>query len=268
MGETLAQARLRGSGTFWPHMSGTLRAAIDTFIKSTPKHQKCPFFFEKLCENLFHTRLNVRNTGEKTFTQNCCIYGTSKRLISDGSKSLQAGKNAIFPNVVHQLCTFHKLRNLYKVILRNVRDKSQVRRCLRLAQHIFSNRYVSSRKHAAQTLKQLGGEQVATYIDAHILGKWWRKLTRSLTNNASERFNRKVKKCVSVRYGLPTEESARVLIRALWLKELLLNGQKHIAATHPLNTIDLSRICQNHLPRDHILHFLRTCLSLDPDVAA
>ena len=196
------------------------------------------------------------------------IYGTPKRLISDGSKSLQAGKNAIFPNVVHQLCTFHKLRNLYKVILRNVRDKSQVRRCLRLAQHIFSNRYVSSRKHAAQTLKQLGGEQVATYIDAHILGKWWRKLTRSLTNNASERFNRKVKKCVSVRYGLPTEESARVLIRALWLKELLLNGQKHIAATHPLNTIDLSRICQNHLPRDHILHFLRTCLSLDPDIAA
>ena len=120
------------------------------------------------------------------------IYGTPKRLISDGSKSLRAGKNAIFPNVFHQLCTFHKLRNLYKVILRNVSDKPQVRRCLRLAQHIFSTQAVSSRKHAARTLKQLGGEQVATYIEAHILGEWWRRLTRSLTNNASERFTREV----------------------------------------------------------------------------
>ena len=196
------------------------------------------------------------------------LYGTPKQMISDGSKSLRAGKQAIFPKVFHQLCKFHKLRNLYKVILRNVSDKTRVRRCLRLAQHIFSNQDVSSRKHAARTLKQLGGEQVATYIEAHILGEGWRRLTRSLTNNASERFNRKVKKCVSARYGLPTQESARVLIRALWLKELRLNGQKHINKTHPLNHIDLSRIWQQHLPRAHILHFFTTCLALDPNIAA
>ena len=125
---------------------------------------------------------------------------------------------------------------------------------MRLAKHIFSNKSVSSRKHAAKTLQKLAGKQVSSYIDGHNL-KYWRKLTMSLTNNASERFNRKIEKCFSGRYGIPSPESAEVLLRGLWLKELLLNGQKHLDATSELTSIDLSRICQEHLDTSKILHF-------------
>ena len=77
----------------------------------------------------------------------------------------------------------------------------------------------------------------------------------SLTSNASERFNRKIEKCFSGRYGIPTVESAQVLLRGLWLKELLLNGHQHRSQTSELASINVSRICQEHLDSGKILHF-------------
>ena len=76
----------------------------------------------------------------------------------------------------------------------------------------------------------------------------------SLTNNVSERFNRKIEKCFSGRYGIPSVESAHVLLRGLWLKELLLNGHKHMNVRSEFTTINLSRICQEHLDTSKILH--------------
>ena len=77
----------------------------------------------------------------------------------------------------------------------------------------------------------------------------------SLTSNASERFNRKLEKGVSGRDGIPSVDRARVLVRGLWLKEVLLNGQHHVAATSELKSIHVSRMCQEHLDTGKILHF-------------
>ncbi len=182
------------------------------------------------------------------------LYGLPTLIVSDGSVSLAAARKQVFKYVRFQLCKFHKLKNLMKRIRLHVHDATTRRRCMRLAKHIFSNGSVSSRKHAAKTLQKLVGKPVSSYINTHIL-VCWRQLTMSLTNNAAERFNRKINKCFFGRYGIPSTESAEVLLRGLWLKELLLNGQKHIDATSELRSIDLSRICQEHLDTSKILHF-------------
>jgi transposase-like protein len=188
------------------------------------------------------------------FKQFKALYGVPTLITSDGSQSLAIARELVFKGVRYQLCKFHKLRNLIKRLRQHIRDPKLFRRSVRLAKHMFSNTSVSSRKHAAKTLQKLTGNQVSSYIDGHIL-KCWRKLTMSLTNNASERFNRKIEKCFSGRYGIPSPESAKVLLRGLWLKELLLNGHKHLDATSKLTSIDLSRICQEHLDTRKILHF-------------
>ena len=182
------------------------------------------------------------------------LYGVPKLITSDGSQSLAIARALVFKGVRYQLCKFHKLKNLMKRLRRHIRHPKLFIRCVRLAKHMFTNDSVSSRKHAAKTLQKLAGPQVSAYIDEHIL-RCWRKLTRSLTNNASERFNRKIKTCFSGRYGIPSPESAHVLLRGLWLKELMVNGQKHLDATSELTSVDLSRICQEHLDTSKILHF-------------
>ena len=182
------------------------------------------------------------------------LYGMPKLMTSDGSQSLAIARELVFQGVRYQFCKFHKLKNLMKRLRQHIHNPKLFRRCVRLAKHMFSNTSVSSRKHAAKTLQKLAGKPVSSYIDGHIL-TYWRKLTMSLTNNASERFNRKIEKCFSGRYGIPSPESADVLLRGLWLKELLLNGHKHLEATSELRSIDVSRICQEHLDTSKILHF-------------
>lgn len=182
------------------------------------------------------------------------LYGLPKLILCDGSKALAAGRKAVFAGVRYQLCKFHKLKNLMKRLHHHIHDPKRLKRCQRLARHIFSNKWVSSRKAAAYTLRKLAGDPIADYIDEHLLS-CWRSLTMSFTSNVSERFNRKIERSVSARYGIPSEESARVILRSLWLKEVLLNGQQHLEATSELRTIDLSRICQEHVDRSQILHF-------------
>ena len=182
------------------------------------------------------------------------IYGVPKRIQCDGSQALAAARETVFPGVRYQLCKFHKLKNLMKRFRTHLHDPKLFRRCVRLAKQMFTNTSVSSRKAAARRLQKLAGSEVSSYIEEHILTPW-RTLTLSLTTNASERFNRKIEKCVSGRYGIPSEESAKVLLRGLWLKELLLNGQKHLDATSQLRSIDVSRICQDHVDTGKILHF-------------
>jgi transposase-like protein len=182
------------------------------------------------------------------------LYGVPKLITSDGSQPLASARELVFQGVRYQLCKFHKLKNLMKRLRHHIRHPKLFSRCVRLATHMFTNDSVSSRKHAAKTLQKLAGQQVSAYIDGHILA-CWRKLTLSLTNNASERFNRKIKKCFFGRYGIPSPKSAHVLLRGLWLKELLLNGHKHLDATSELTSLDLSRICQEHLDTSKILHF-------------
>ena len=183
------------------------------------------------------------------------LYGVPKLIRCDGSHALAAAREAVFPRVRYQLCKFHKLKNLIKKIRQHVRDSKDVIRAVRLAKHIFSNTWVSSRKQAAKSLQQVAGPELSAYIDEHILSPW-RHLTMSLTNNVSERFNRKIEKCFSGRYGIPSVESAQVLLRGLWLKELLLHGHQHRTQTAELSSSNVTRICQEHLDPGTILHLV------------
>jgi transposase-like protein len=182
------------------------------------------------------------------------IYGVPTLIQCDGSQALAAAREVVFLRGRYQLCKFHKLKNLIKRLRRHVRDSKDFIRAVRLAKHIFSNTWVSSRKQAAKRLQQMAGQEISSYIDEHILSPW-RHLTMSLTTNVSERFNRKIEKCFSGRYGIASVESAQVLLRGLWLKELLLNGHQHMAQTSELAAINVSRICQEHLDSGNILHF-------------
>jgi len=195
------------------------------------------------------------DTGSWTlfFTRFQAVYGLPKRIQSDGSRALAAARQRVFPRVPYQLCKFHKLRNLMKHLRRHIADPQLLTRCRRFAKHIFSNTWVSSRKQAAKTLQKLAGQDISDYLDAHILGVW-RHLTQSLTNNAAERFNRKIEKCLSGRYGFSSPTSVETLLRGLWLKELVLNGRKHLAETSQFMHLDWTEICQESLNVDKILH--------------
>jgi transposase-like protein len=182
------------------------------------------------------------------------LYGLPTLIQCDGSQPLAVAREVVFAGVRYQLCKFHKLKNLMKRLRQHLDDPTLMTRCVRLAKHMFTNSSVSSRKAAAKRLQKLAGTEVAAYLEDHILSPW-RQLTLSLTTNASERFNRKIEKCFSGRYGVPSEESAQVLLRGLWLKEFLLKGQPHLGATSEFKAINLSSICQEHLDTRNILHF-------------
>jgi transposase-like protein len=187
------------------------------------------------------------------FTRFHALYGRPTLIQSDGSRALSAARERVFAGVRYQFCTFHKLRNLMKRLRHHIHDGTLLRRCCRLARHGFSNTWVSSRKQAVKTLQALAGQEISAYLEAHILSVW-RHLTQSLTNNAAERFNRKIKKCLSGRYGFSSTTSVEVLLRGLWLKELVLNGRKHLAATSQIVELDLAEMCQESLNVDKILH--------------
>ncbi len=102
-------------------------------------------------------------------------------------------------------------------------------------------------------LQNLAGQEVSAYLAAHIFSVW-HLLTQSLTNNAAERFNRKIEKCLSGRYGFSSITCVEVLLRGLWLKELILNGRQHLAATSQIVELDFAEICQESLNVDKILH--------------
>jgi transposase-like protein len=181
------------------------------------------------------------------------LYGVPKLIICDGSQSLASARKLVFKGVCYQLCKFHTLKNLMQRLQRHIHTPKRFTRCVRFAKHMFTNGSVSSRKQAAKTLQKVAGQQVSAYIDEHIL-TCWRKLTLSLTNNASERFNRTIKICFSGRYGIPSPESAHVLLRGVWLKKLLLHGHNHLDATSELTSLDMSRMCHEHLDTCKILH--------------
>lgn len=187
------------------------------------------------------------------FTRFHALYGVPTLIQSDGSRALAAAREIVFAGVRYQFCQFHKLRNLQKRLRHHMHDPKLLIRCTRLARHIFSHTGASSRKQAAKTLQDLAGQEVSDYLDAHILSVW-RHLTQSRPNNAAERFNRKIGKCLSGRYGFSSTTSVEVLLRGLWLKELILNGQKHLAAHSQFKELDVSTMCPESLDLGKILH--------------
>jgi len=172
------------------------------------------------------------------------LYGKPKLIISDGSSSLAAGRKAVFLSVPHQLCKFHKLKNLIKAIYISYENTQKHRRMIRLAKNIFNNKTHYGRKRAARKLMEISPAKVSRYIEKNILGNW-KNLTKSLTSNASERWNRKIEKVISKRYGLKSIKFVDQLITSLWLKEAI-RDKTHFEKSF-IHQLNLARQCQENI---------------------
>lgn len=182
------------------------------------------------------------------------LYGTPKLIISDGSKALAKAMLIVFPETPHQLCKFHKLKNLTKHIYLSVYDYKMRSKMLRLAKNIFRNTSYYGRKRAALSLMEIAPSRVAAYVKNNILGDW-KKLTKGYTSNASERWNRKIEKVISGRYGLKSEKFVEQLITSLWLKEII-RDKRHLKRTD-IFELNLPVLCQENVKMCNIIDFVK-----------
>jgi len=185
----------------------------------------------------------------RTFKQ---IYKKNPTLIvSDGSQSLRAGRLAVFPSVPHQLCKFHKIRNLFARISKCHLPEAEERRFKIKVIKVFRRNTVSGRKKGMRELITILPKSAAEYVVSNII-KHWPNLSKSLTSNASERYNRKIKKVMSGRYGLKSVETAANLANSLWLKELIDKGQHILQDDSLIASLNISQICQEKLDWQHL----------------
>lgn len=182
------------------------------------------------------------------------LYGIPKLIISDGSKALAKGRIAVFPSVPFQLCKFHKLKNLNKRIYLYVRDYETRSQILKLAKNIFKNTSYYGRKRAARRLMEIAPPKVFSYVKNNILGDW-KNLTKGYTSNASERWNRKIEKVISGRYGLKSEKFVEQLIAGLWLKECI-RDKRHLEKSF-IKGLKIRSICQENVKMCNIIQFVK-----------
>ena len=182
------------------------------------------------------------------------LYGKPKLIISDGSTALAGGLRSVFASVPHQLCKFHKLKNLNRRIYLNVYDPKLRARMLLLAKGIFGNSTYFGRKRAAIKLMGIDCSKVSNYVRNNILGDW-SKLTKGYTSNASERWNRKIEKVISGRYGLKSEKFVEQLITGLWLKEIIKDN-RHLGKCF-ITQINIAKKCQENVNMCNIIEFVK-----------
>jgi len=200
---------------------------------------------------------NIYPNTTKEFYEECLrtfkqIYKKNPSLIvSDGSQSLKAGRLAVFPSVPHQLCKFHKIRNLFTRISKCHLPEAEERRFKIKVIKVFRRNTVSGRKKGMRELITILPKSAAEYVVSNII-KHWPNLSKSLTSNASERYNRKIKKVMSGRYGLKSVETAANLANSLWLKELIDKGQHILQDDSLIASLNISQICQEKLDWQHL----------------
>lgn len=201
--------------------------------------------------------LNVYANATKESYEECFrvfkqIYKREPSLIvSDGSYALKAGKMAVFPKVPHQLCKFHKIRNLFRMISKNQKNEYEGYMFKQKVIKGFRRKTVSGRKKAMKALTSILPKPAARYVDSNII-KQWSYLTKSLTSNVSERFNRKIKKVMSGRYGLKSVKTAANLANSLWLKELIDHGRYILQDESLIANLNISQICQEKIDWDNL----------------
>ena len=172
-------------------------------------------------------------------------------IVSDGSQALKAGRMAVFPQVPHQLCKFHKIKNLFAVISKCSLTEAQDKWLKKKVVKVFGRKTVSGRKKGLTQLTTILPKPAADYVFSNVI-KHWPNLSKSLMSNVSERFNRKIKKVMSGRYGLKSYETAVNLANSLWLKELIDNGRFILHDESLIASLNISHICQEKLAWNHL----------------
>lgn len=171
------------------------------------------------------------------------LYGTPKLIVSDGSKSLAAARKMVFPNVKAQLCMFHKIRNLMKRLYESKIPYHQKEKLKIKILKVFRRKTTGGRKKGIRDCSSILPSPAAEYLKHNVLA-YWSLLRNGLTANTSERFNRKIEKVCSVRYGLQSINSANAIINALVLKDLITNGRAHLSENSIVASLNISQLCQ------------------------
>lgn len=206
-----------------------------------------PLYFQ-LVSNL------QKSTWEVFFNRFYKHYRKPKLIISDGSEAIAGAIKSVFPGVNHQLCKFHKLKNLMKRIYSCRCSYKKQKKMIRLAKGIFNNVTFFGRKRAARRLIEISPKEVSKYVEKSILGKW-NQLTKGLTSNSAERWNRKIEKVTQGRYGLKSEKFVIQLMKSLWLKESVLD-KRHFAECF-LDNIKLGQLCQENLKMGNVVDSIK-----------
>ena len=71
----------------------------------------------------------------------------------------------VFPNSNHQLCKFHKLKNLMDKILKSYSSPKEKKRMIKLAKGIFANKSYYGRKRAAKHLMDISPKYISKYVE-------------------------------------------------------------------------------------------------------
>jgi hypothetical protein len=122
----------------------------------------------------------------------------------------------------------------------------------------FRRDSVSGRKKGILCLISVTPPTAAEYIENNII-KNWRHLSKGLTSNASERWNRKIKKVTSGKYGLKSVDTARMLVFSLWFKELVDKGNPILRQESHIASLNISQLCQENVDWQHLDRFFSTC---------
>jgi len=195
-----------------------------------------------------------KNTWKLFFDRFYKLYGTPKLIISDGSDAIAGAIKMVFPDVNHQLCKFHKLKNLTRKIYKSNHSYKKKQKMVKLAKGIFDNSTYFSRKRAARRLMEIGSPEISRYVKNSIMGKW-KQLTKGLTSNSAERWNRKIEKVIQGRYGLKSEKFVNQLITSLWLKETLID-KRHFGKSF-IQNVNFTKISQENLQTSNIIEFFK-----------
>ncbi len=82
-----------------------------------------------------------------------------------------------------------------------------------------------------------------------------KNLTKGYTSNASERWNRKIEKVISGRYGLKSEKFVEQLVTSLWLKEAI-RDKRHLGKSF-VDELNIKSVCQENLKMCNIIDFVK-----------
>ena len=139
----------------------------------------------------------------------------------------------------------------------NIRDPKTVKLAITKLKQVFARETRGGRRKALLELERMLSGEVKDYLDERIM-KVWKHLTKSLTSNAAERWNRKIEKIVSGKYGLKRPETIQQLVYCLWFKELITNGKHHLAQDSTIACLNISKICQEMISNKHLERLFST----------
>lgn len=181
-------------------------------------------------------------------------YGRPKMVVSDGDAKIAAALKLKWGQVVHQLCWFHKMKNLSKKLFIHIPELKVHRRAHRLMKGAFHNQSVSARKKSLRTLLTFTPLPIQNYVNQRMLA-FWRKLSKAYTNNAAERYNRKIEKAMKGRYGLKNEACAEVLINLTWWNDYLNHHQNSQVNLANIFQFDIVNTLNGVFGKHQFIHF-------------